>query len=207
MGQSTNQIATEAEAKTIGGSSTSITTNLCVIKTRATALRCKVSGTYGDNQLVRYSDLSKAWTRPLNVTIYYGLGSGTTGWQAQMKNASNSWQSLATASSTSSMITFGTNKVYTTSLQSCRYGSSGHFTYPSYVTIEYKYKLDSTSSTLGKYKLWREVVAASSTSGTYASVFNSSIKVFGPEGIPEGTENLTIGRTPIYAFIYPGNNP
>ncbi len=205
MGQSTNQIATEAEAKAVGGSSASITTNLCVTKTRAIALGCKVSGTYETNQLNRYSDLSKAYTRPLNVTIYYGLGSGTTGWQVRMLK-SLIWTNLKTTSSTSDMLTFGTNEVYTTSLQSCRYGSSGHFVYPSYVTIEYKYKLDSTSSTFGKYKLWREVLSASSTTGVTASVFNDSVKVFGPEGIPEGTENLGTNAI-IYAFIYPGNNP
>lgn len=101
------------------------------------------------------------------------------------------------------MVTFGTNAAYTTSLQNCHYGSSGHFTYPLRVTIEYKYKLDSTSSTLGKYKLWREVVVADSTSGLYASVFNNKIIAFGPEGIPEGTENLKTNAV-IYAFIYPG---
>ena len=205
MGQLTNQIATEAEARAVGGSSAIITNLLCVTKTRAIALGCKVSGTYETNQLVRYSDLSKAWTRPSNVTIYYALGNGTAGWQAQMLKSSQ-WVNLATTSSTSNMLTFGTNKIYTTSLQSCRYGSSGHFVYPSHITIEYKYKLDSTSSTFGKYKLWREVLSASSTTGAVASVFDDSVKVFGPEGIPEGTENLGTNAI-IYAYIYPGNKP
>ena len=203
MGQATNQIATEAEAKTIGGSTGSVTTNLCVIKTRAVALGCNVSGSYADNQLVMFSDLSKAWQRPSTLKIYYGLGSGTTGWTAQIKLANNSWKTLSSSVSTSSLYSFGTNVVYTTSLQNCKYGSSGKYIYPSYITIEYKYKLASDSPTLGKYKLWREVIAADSTSGTYASVFNGRLKVFNNTGIPEGTENLETNAT-IYAYIYPG---
>lgn len=205
MGQATNQIATEAEAKTIGGSTGSVTTNLCVIKSRATALGCSVSGSYADNQLVMFSDLSKAWTRPTTLKIYYGLGSGTTGWTAQIKLANNSWKTLSSSVSTSSLYSFGTNVVYTTSLQNCKYGSNGKYTYPSYITIEYKYKLASDSPTLGKYKLWREVIAADSTSDTYASVFNGRLKVFDNTGIPEGTENLEANAT-IYAYIYPGEN-
>ena len=205
MGQLTNQIATEAEARAVGGSSAIITNLLCVTKARAIALGCKVSGAYETNQLVRYSDLSKAWTRPSNVTIYYALGSGPVSWQAQMLKSSQ-WVNLARTYSTTNMLTFGTNKIYTTSLQNCRYSLSGRFVYPSHITIEYKYKLDSTSSTFGKYKLWREVLSASSTTGTAASVFNDSVKVFGPEDIPEGTENLGTNAV-IYAYIYPGNNP
>lgn len=203
MGKLTNQIATEAEAKTVGSASIGITTNLCCIKSRAIALNCKVASNYADNQLVMFSDLSKAWTRPSNLQIYYGLGAGTTGWTVQMKNVSTSWVNLKQATNTGGMITFGKNVVYTTSLINCHYGSNGRYTYPSYVTIEYKYMIDSTAATLGKYKLWREVLTASDTTGTYKSVFNDSVKVFDASGIPENTPNLSDNAV-IYAFIYPG---
>lgn len=52
MGKLTNQIATEAEAKSVGSASIGITTNLCCIKSRAIALNCKVASNYADNQLV-----------------------------------------------------------------------------------------------------------------------------------------------------------
>ena len=63
MGKGTNQIATEVEAKAIGGATSSVTTDKCTTKTKATSLGCTVSGTYTDNQTVKYSDLSKATTK------------------------------------------------------------------------------------------------------------------------------------------------
>lgn len=204
MGKLTNQIATEQEAWIVGGSgSIGITENMCVIKSRANELGCNVSGTYEENQLVMYSDLSKMWQRPSTVKIYYGLGTGTTGWTAQIKLTNNSWKTLSQSTSVSSLYSFGTNIVYTSSLQNCKYGANGRYTYPSYVTIEYKYKLASDSPTLGKYMLWRKVLVADSASGTYASVFNNKLKVFNNTGIPEGTENLETNAV-IYAYIYPG---
>lgn len=56
MGSQTNQIATEAEAATIGGAGTAIA-NLCVVKSKAAYFNCGVNGTYADNQAVKYSDL------------------------------------------------------------------------------------------------------------------------------------------------------
>lgn len=60
-GTGTDQIATEAEAASKGGSSSS--SNKCCTKSRAVALNCSVSGNYSDNQLVKYSNLSKKITR------------------------------------------------------------------------------------------------------------------------------------------------
>lgn len=61
MGQGINQIATELEARTIGGSTASYTENKCVTKQRAISFGCniKTSTNYTDKQLVKYSDLSK----------------------------------------------------------------------------------------------------------------------------------------------------
>jgi hypothetical protein len=42
-------IATEDDARTIGGSSASYTSNLCATKARADALNCIISGTYSNN--------------------------------------------------------------------------------------------------------------------------------------------------------------
>ena len=57
------KIATESEAKSIGGSSSSVTANKCCTKARAQALGCNVSGTYDSNQLVPKDHLSKPITR------------------------------------------------------------------------------------------------------------------------------------------------
>lgn len=56
------KIATESEAKSIGGSSSSVTANKCCTKARAQALGCNVSGTYDSNQLVPKDHLSKKIT-------------------------------------------------------------------------------------------------------------------------------------------------
>ena len=50
-------IATEEQAKSIGSSNVSITSNKMCTKTRALSLSCTVSGTYSDNQLVALKDL------------------------------------------------------------------------------------------------------------------------------------------------------
>lgn len=54
-----NKIATEQEAKAIGGSSITATTNKMCTKTKAISFGCTVSGTYQDNMLVALTDLSK----------------------------------------------------------------------------------------------------------------------------------------------------
>lgn len=54
-----NKIATEQEAKTIGGSSITATTNKMCTKTKAISFGCTVSGTYQDNMLIALTDLSK----------------------------------------------------------------------------------------------------------------------------------------------------
>lgn len=62
MGQGINQIATELEARTIGGSTASYTDNKCVTKLRAAELSCSVDMSvtnYTDDQLVKYADLSR----------------------------------------------------------------------------------------------------------------------------------------------------
>lgn len=53
------KIALESEAKIIGGSSLSVTTNKMCTKARAEELGCKVTGSYASNQLVAKDDLSK----------------------------------------------------------------------------------------------------------------------------------------------------
>lgn len=71
MGNKTNQIATQLEAKTIGGGNINITNNKCVTKASAIALLCEVDSSkinYTDNQLVRYQDLSSTNV----VRIYLG---------------------------------------------------------------------------------------------------------------------------------------
>lgn len=55
-----NLIATEQYARSIGGTRTSYTHNLCCTKLRAIALGCNVAGTYTDYQVVCQKDLSKA---------------------------------------------------------------------------------------------------------------------------------------------------
>lgn len=69
-----NLIATEAYAKSVGGGTTSYTSNLGCTKSRAIALKCKVAGTYANNQLVCQKDLSKTSTTTYslkNVTSDY----------------------------------------------------------------------------------------------------------------------------------------
>ena len=61
-GTGTNQIATELEARSKGGNSIAITNDKGCTKARAVYLGCSVSGSYDDNQLVKYSDLSKSVT-------------------------------------------------------------------------------------------------------------------------------------------------
>lgn len=61
-GTGTNQIATELEARSKGGNSIVITNDKGCTKARAIYLGCSVSGLYDDNQLVKYSDLSKSVT-------------------------------------------------------------------------------------------------------------------------------------------------
>ena len=53
------KIALESEAKSIGGSSLSVTTNKMCTKAQAETLGCKVTGSYAYNQLVAKDDLSK----------------------------------------------------------------------------------------------------------------------------------------------------
>ena len=54
-------IATEAQAKSIGGSSASVTTNLMVTRVRAVALGCSIRNSYSDKQLVCLRDLYRVW--------------------------------------------------------------------------------------------------------------------------------------------------
>ena len=54
-----NIIATETQAKSIGGSSASVTANLMVTRVRAVALGCSIRNSYSDKQLVCLKDLYK----------------------------------------------------------------------------------------------------------------------------------------------------
>lgn len=54
-------IATEAQAKSIGGSSASVTTNLMVTRVRAVALGCSIRNSYSDKQLVCLRDLYRVY--------------------------------------------------------------------------------------------------------------------------------------------------
>lgn len=70
------KIATEQEARNIGGKGTA-TNNKCATKSKAQALGCNVKGSYKDNQLVQLNDLSKAYEvvrvniswRPIGIAV------------------------------------------------------------------------------------------------------------------------------------------
>ena len=64
------KIATQAEAASIGGASSSSTQ--CSTKSKAEELGCKVNGTYTNQQLVQKTDLSKAVEKVnINYSIYF----------------------------------------------------------------------------------------------------------------------------------------
>lgn len=68
MGTLTNQIATETEARQIGGGGTQYSDTKCVTKTKAINLGCSIRNNYEDNQTVKHSDLYKAPV-PYTITI------------------------------------------------------------------------------------------------------------------------------------------
>ena len=72
-----SKIATELEAKTMGGGTLSITDNKCCTKARALELGCKIKDgySYADNQLVELSGIECATSAPI-VRLeceYYGM--------------------------------------------------------------------------------------------------------------------------------------
>lgn len=82
-GTGTNQIATESNAYAVGkNSGVTIQDAKGCTKSRAVILGCKVSGSYSDNQLVKYSDLSKSesgFTISWSGNSRYPMGTWTQG--------------------------------------------------------------------------------------------------------------------------------
>lgn len=68
-----SKIATELEAKTIGGETLSVIDNKCCTKARALELGCQIKSgfSYTDNQLVELEGIEAAITAP-NVILHYG---------------------------------------------------------------------------------------------------------------------------------------
>ncbi len=106
MGKGTNQIATEAEAKAIGGATASVTTDKCTTKTRATALGCTVSGSYQNNQTVKYSDLSKSVLDPFYTITWKNYSSHNTYIDVLVNGEPIKNSTLSFKKSTSITITF-----------------------------------------------------------------------------------------------------
>lgn len=139
MGKGTNQIATELEAKTIGGGGTQTADTKCVTKTRATALGCSIRNSYENNQTVKYSDLYK--TSPYSIT-YTNDGNGTVAGPT----------SAVTGSTVSITVTpnsgYERNSVTYTSGGSSNNISGTSFTMPNEdTTVNATFKKGSTGST------------------------------------------------------------
>lgn len=68
-----SKIATELEARTIGGGTLSVNDNKCCTKARALELGCQIKSgfSYTDNQLVELEGIEAAITAP-NVILHYG---------------------------------------------------------------------------------------------------------------------------------------
>lgn len=68
-----SKIATELEAKTIGGKTLSVIDNKCCTKARALELGCQIKSgfSYTDNQLVELEGIEAAITAP-NIILHYG---------------------------------------------------------------------------------------------------------------------------------------
>lgn len=68
-----SKIATELEAKTMGGGTLSIIDNKCCTKARALELGCQIKSgfSYANNQLVQLEGIEAAITAP-NVILHYG---------------------------------------------------------------------------------------------------------------------------------------
>ena len=68
-----SKIATELEAKTMGGGTLSVVDNKCCTKARALELGCQIKSgfSYTDNQLVELEGIEAAITAP-NVILHYG---------------------------------------------------------------------------------------------------------------------------------------
>lgn len=95
-------IATENDARTIGGSSASYTSNLCATKARAIALSCTVSGNYDNNQLVQLSDLSSHKNYLKFTTTSSGTFTFTGNNLDYSTNGGDSWATLSSGSATPS---------------------------------------------------------------------------------------------------------
>lgn len=68
-----SKIATELEAKTMGGGTLSVIDNKCCTKARALELGCQIKSgfSYTDNQLVELEGIEAAITAP-NIILHYG---------------------------------------------------------------------------------------------------------------------------------------
>lgn len=158
------------------------------------------SQTYASNQLVKYSDIKSIYTPPTVSAVYYSLGGSTVGWTCQIKQ-NGSWSTLQTVSSstTSDRKQFAIN--YTTSIQNAKFGS-GRYSYPSFITIIYSLSPTAYRTSSGSTIIGRDVIPASQTTGTYASVFDNSIKTPNNSLITEGMTTST--SVVIYAYVWPG---
>lgn len=97
------KIALESEAKSIGGSSLSVTTNKMCTKTQAERLGCKVTGSYAFNQLVAKDDLSKKTT---------SLGIATVTGQAQRTSTGTKFNIWLSGYTSKSGVTVSIDVVY-----------------------------------------------------------------------------------------------
>lgn len=206
MGTKTNQIATQYNAYYIERKNTLATYNpqKLVKYSELANFNCTLinspSHTYSSNQLVKYSDIKSKYTPPTVTYVYYSLGGSTVGWTCQIKQ-NNAWSTLQSVSSST---TSGRKRVspnITTSIQNAKYGS-GRYVYPSFITIIYSLSPTASKTSSGSTIIGRDVIPASQTSGTYASVFDNSIKTPNNSLITEGMTTST--SVVIYAYVWPG---
>lgn len=98
MATGTNGIATEGEAKSKLGYTGSVDTNKCCTKARAVAMGADSSKltSYKDNQLVKYSDISKvAFYVTLNIPLRYTGSQTSKNFIVYLKNTTNALDILS----------------------------------------------------------------------------------------------------------------
>lgn len=98
MATGTNGIATEGEAKSKLGYSGSVNTNKCCTKARAIAMGADSSKltSYKDNQLVKYSDISKvAFYVTLNIPLRYTGSQAGKNFIVYLKDTNNTLNILS----------------------------------------------------------------------------------------------------------------
>lgn len=116
MATGTNGIVTEGEAKSKLGYSGSVDTNKGCTKSRAIAMGADSSilGSYSDNQLVKYSSISKLminWDYEYHIEIYNVPTYVGTYLTLEGKDQINNYYFTATATTSGIMYTFTFNEV------------------------------------------------------------------------------------------------